>query len=101
MTLETHLYAYTNADVMASTSNIVACQLSLAFYDVYMLFDSSSTNSFISTKLAMSISSVKDRTPRILWTSLPSGEILLLEFFLRQISITINGIILKVYLNTI
>ena len=82
MTLQTHMFAYTNADVMDSTLNVVACQLSLAFSDVYVLFDSEATHSFISTKLALSISSVKDRTPRILKTSLSSGDILLLEFFL-------------------
>ena len=93
---QAQLYAYTNADAMASTSNVVAGQLSLASYDVYALFDSGATHSFISTKLALSISSDKDRTSRILRTSLPSGEILLSEFFLRQTPIIINGVTLKV-----
>ena len=30
MTPQAHMYAYTNADVMASTLNAVACQFSLA-----------------------------------------------------------------------
>ena len=80
---QAQLYAYTNADAMASTSNVVAGQLSLAFYELYALFDSGATHSFILTKLASSISSDKDTTSRILRTSLLSGEILLSEFFLR------------------
>ena len=75
MTLQTHMFAYTNADVMDSTLNVLVCQLSLAFYDVYVFFDSGATHSFISTKLALSISSVKDRNPRILKPSLSLGEI--------------------------
>ena len=66
ITLQTHLYAYTNANVMDSTLNVVACQLSLAFYDVYAIFYSGATYSFISPKLALSISSVKDRTQEFL-----------------------------------
>ena len=93
---QAQLYTYTNADAIASTSNVVLGQLSLASYDVYVLFDSGATDSFISTKLAFSISSDKDRTSRILRTSLPSGEILLSEFFLRQTPIIINGVTLKV-----
>ena len=81
---QAQLYAYTNAYAMASTSNVVAGQLSLAFHDVYALFDSGITHSFISTKLTLRISSEKDRTPRILKTSLPSGEILLSKFFLEK-----------------
>ena len=83
---------------MDSTLNVVACQLSLAFYDVYALFDSRATYSLSSIKLTLSISSDNDRTSRILRTSLLSGEILLSEFFLRQIPITINGVTLKVNL---
>ena len=80
---QAQLYAYTNTDAMASTSNVVAGQLSLASYDVYAIFDSGATHSFISTKLTLSISSDKDRTSRILRTSLPSGDILLSEFFFK------------------
>ena len=93
---QAQLYAYTNADAMASISNVVAGQLTLASFDVYALFDSAATHSFISTKLALNISSDKDRTPRILRTSLTLGEILLSEFFLRQIPIMINVVTLKV-----
>ena len=71
MTPQASRYVYNNADVMASTSNVVVCQLSRASYDVYVLFDSGATHSFILTKLALSISSIKDRTPRIFRTSLP------------------------------
>ena len=80
---QAHLYAYTNADIMVSTSNVVACQLSLASNDVFVLSDSGTTHSFISTKLALSISSNKDRTLMILRTSLLSGEILISKFILR------------------
>ena len=81
---------------MVNTYNVESSQLSLASYDMYALFDSGATHSFISTKLALSISSDKYRTSRILRTSLPSGEILLSKFFLRKIPITINGVTLKV-----
>ena len=81
---------------MASTSNVVAGQTSLASYEVYTLFDSGATHSFISTKLALKISDSKDRTPRLLRTALPSGEILLSEFVLKEMPIMINGVTLRV-----
>ena len=92
---QARLYAYTNADAVASTSNVVAGQTSLASYDVYTLFDTGVSHSFISTKLALSISNSYDRTPRLLRTALPSGEILISEFFLRKIPIIINGVMLR------
>lgn len=95
------LFTYPNADGVVRTLNIVASQLSLASYDVYTLFDSGATHSFISTKLALKIRSEKNQTPRILRTSLHSGKILLLEFFLKQILITINGVTLQADLMTI
>ena len=91
---QAHLYAYTNVDAMASTSNVVAGQTSLATYDVLTLFDSGATHSFISSKLALSISGSKDRTPKLLRTALPSGEMLLSEFLLKETPITINGVTL-------
>ena len=55
-----------------------------SLHDVYALFDYGVTHSFILTKLALSISSVNNRTLKILRTSLALSEILLLEFFLRS-----------------
>ena len=87
---QAQLYAYTNADAIASTSNVVAGQTLVHSVDVYTLFDSGATHSFISTKLARSLKEC-DRNPRILRTTLPSGEVLLSEFYLRQVPIMING----------
>ena len=89
---QAQLFAYTNADTLASTSNVVAGQTLLKSCDVYTLFDSGATHSFISTKLALSLSSCKDRVPSLLKTALPSGEILLSKFYLKQVLITINGV---------
>ena len=69
---QAHLYTYTNIYAIANTSDVVVVQLSLASYEVHALFDLGSTHSFISTKLTLSISRDKDRTPKILWISLPS-----------------------------
>ena len=59
---QTQLYDYTNTDAVASTSKVVAGQTSLATYDVYTLFDSGVTHSFISIKMTLSISSSSDRS---------------------------------------
>ena len=91
---QAQLFAYTNADTLASTSNVVAGQTLLKSCNVYTLFDSGATHSFISTKLALSLSSCNDRIPSLLRTILPSGEILLSEFYLKQVPITIKGVIL-------
>ena len=80
---QARLYAYTNVGTAASTSNVMAGQTLIASYNMYMLFDSGASHSFISTKLALSISSSCDRTLRLLRTALPSGEILISKFFLR------------------
>ena len=93
---QAQLYAYTNADTLASTSNVIAGQTSLASYEVYTLFDSGATRSFISTKLALKITDNKDRTPRLLRTALPSGEILLSKFVLKEMPVMINGVTLRV-----
>ena len=62
---------------------------------MYTLLDTGASHSFISTKLALSISSSCDKTPRLLRTALTSGEILIFEIFLRQIPIIINGVMLR------
>lgn len=59
---EAQLYAYTNADVMASTSSVMEGQTSLYSYEVYTLFDSGASHSLISTKLALSLSNSSNRT---------------------------------------
>ena len=51
--------------------------------------------------MALSISGSKDRTPKLLRTALPSGEILLSEFLLKETPITINGVILHADLRAI
>ena len=92
---QARLYAYTNANVMASTSSVMAGQTLLDSYEVYTLFDSGASHSFISTKLALSLSNSSNRTLKLMRIVLLTGEILQLEFFLRQISITINGVTLR------
>ena len=93
---QAQLYAYINAKAMAITSNTVAGQTSLVIYDLYTLFNSGTTHSFISTKMAFSTNSGSDKIPRILRIALCSAKILMLEFFMRQNMITINGVILCV-----
>ena len=62
---------------------------------MYTLFDSGAIHSFISTKLALSMSDSIARTPSLLRTALLSGEILLSEFYLKQVPITVNGVTLQ------
>ena len=76
-TPQARLYANTNIDAITSTSNVVASQLPLASFNVYTLFDSGTTHSFIPIMLALRISNSKDRILIILRTTLPSGKVLL------------------------
>ena len=64
---------------------------------MYDLFDFGATHSFISRTLALIISNSKDKV-LILRSILPSGEVLMSEFCLKQVPITINGVELRVNL---
>ena len=81
--LQSQLFAYTNIDTLASTSNVITGKKLLASYNVHTLFDSSVTHSFISTNLALSLSNYNNRIPNLIRTTLPSSESLLSEFILR------------------
>ena len=58
---------------------------------MYDLFDFGATHSFIYRTLALIISNSKDKV-LILRSTLPSGEVLMSEFCLKQVPITINGV---------
>ena len=94
----TQIYAYTNADAIAGTSNVVAGQILVSSYFAQVLFDSGASHSFISKKLAHIISKPEDRTHQVTRTSLPSGEILESDYVLRNFPVEINGVCVNVNL---
>jgi len=60
------IYAYTNADALASTSNVVTGQLLLVRYDVFVLFDSDATHYFIFLELARKSCDIIEKTIKFL-----------------------------------
>jgi len=88
---QARIYAYTRGDAATGTSTVVTGQLPVANYDAYALFDSGATHSFMSSKVAKHLDSTKDRINQPFRTALPSGEILLSNYWLRNVPIIICG----------
>ena len=86
---------------MACTLNVMARQLFLASFDVYDLLGFGATHSFISRTLALSIGNSEDKVLTLLRMVFPSGEVLMSEFCLKHVLITINSVELRVDLKAI
>ncbi|KAL5543368.1 hypothetical protein UlMin_007152 [Ulmus minor] len=75
----------------AGTSNVVTGQLSVAKMSAYVLFDSGATHSFISNSFADRLNWVRDRMNQSFHVALPSGEVLLSNYWVRHIPIVFSG----------
>ena len=62
---QARIYAYTNADALASSSNVVAGQLPIAHLDALVLFDSGATHCFISLELARRLGDSVVKTKKV------------------------------------
>ncbi|GMN19423.1 hypothetical protein TIFTF001_045185 [Ficus carica] len=93
------IYAYTKEDVQAGPSTVVTGQLHFAQQDAYLLIDSRATHSFTSPRFAKKLGRASDRIGRTFRTALPSGEILLSDYWIRHIPIIICG--REMYVNLI
>ena len=93
------IYAYTKEGVQAGPSTVVTGQLPFAQQDAYVLIDSGATHSFTSPKFAKKLGRGSDRIGRTFRTALPSGEILLSDYWIRHVPIIICG--REMYVNLI
>ncbi|KAL5563785.1 hypothetical protein UlMin_033532 [Ulmus minor] len=75
----------------AGTSNVVTGQLSVAKMSAYVLFDSGATHSFISNSFADRLNWVRDRMNQSFHVALPSGEVLLSNYWVRHVPIVFSG----------
>ena len=86
---QAYIYAYTKGDAEAGTSNVVTGQLSLAKQDAHVLIDSGTTHSFVSYAFAKKLCRGEERIRKTFRTALPSGDVLLSEYWVRQVPIII------------
>ena len=86
---QAQIYAYTNADTLASTSNVVAGYLSLTQHEAYVLFDSGFVHSFVSHELTKKTTSNINRIHKVFRMTLSSREVWLSKYCRRQVLITI------------
>ncbi|KAL5578375.1 hypothetical protein UlMin_020074 [Ulmus minor] len=85
------IFTFSRNDAEAETSNVVTGQLSVAKMSAYVLFDSSATHSFISNSFADRLNWVRDRMNQSFHIALPSGEVLLSNYWVRHVPIVFSG----------
>ncbi|KAL5559193.1 hypothetical protein UlMin_035404 [Ulmus minor] len=85
------IYAYSKDDAEAGTSKVVTGQLTVANKYAKVLFDSGATHSFASTVFADCVGRGKDKMGQIFRTALPSGDIMLSNYWLCSVPIVIAG----------
>ena len=83
------IYAYSKDDAEAGTSKVVTGQLTVANKCAKVLFDSGATHSFASTVFADCVGRGKDKIGQIFRTALPSGDVMLSNYWLRSVPIVI------------
>ena len=94
---QARIFAYTRGDAEAGTSQVVTGQISIttpdtiAAYDAIALFDSGATHSFVSLEFGQKLGRSVDKLEQPFKTSLPSGEILWSNFWIRNIPVVICG----------
>ena len=86
---QARIYAYTKGDAEAGTSHVVTGQISITTHDAIALFDSGATHSFISLMFAQKLGRGVDSLDQLFRTSLPFGEILWSNFWIRNTSVVI------------
>ncbi|KAL5551368.1 hypothetical protein UlMin_001544 [Ulmus minor] len=85
------IFTFSRNDAEAGTSNVVTGQQSVAKMSAYVLFDSGATHSFISNSFADQLNWVKDRMNQSFHIALPSGEVLLSNYWVRHMPIVFSG----------
>ena len=88
---QARIYAYTKGDAEAGTSHVVTGQVSIATFDAIALFDSGATHSFISLDFAQRLGRGLNSLVQPFKTSLPSGEILWSDFWIRNAPVVMCG----------
>ncbi|KAL5578237.1 hypothetical protein UlMin_019936 [Ulmus minor] len=78
------IFTFSRNDAEAGTSNVVTGQLFVAKMSAYVLFDSGATHSFISNSFADRLNWVSDRMNQSFHVALPSEEVLLSNYWVRQ-----------------
>ncbi|KAL5568094.1 hypothetical protein UlMin_024669 [Ulmus minor] len=78
-------------DAEAGTSKVVTGQLTVANRCANVLFDSGATHSFASTMFASCVNRGKDKINQMFRTILPSGDVMLSNYWLRAVPIVIAG----------
>ncbi|KAL5546588.1 hypothetical protein UlMin_006275 [Ulmus minor] len=84
------IYAYTKGNAKAGGSKVVTCQLPIVNKIAHVLFDSEATHSFISTMFADCLDRSKDNIRQTFRTVLPSGGIILSNYWLRDVPVVIS-----------
>ncbi|KAL5577635.1 hypothetical protein UlMin_019334 [Ulmus minor] len=92
------VYAYTKRDAETGSTDVVTGQLLVANCYARVLFDSGATHSFASHIFADCLGRERDRIDQVFRTALPSGEILLSSYWLREVPINIADKELRVNL---
>ncbi|KAL5561949.1 hypothetical protein UlMin_031696 [Ulmus minor] len=85
------IFTFSRNDAEAGTSNVVTGQLSVAKMSAYVLFDSGATHSFISNSFADRLNWVRDRMNQSFHVALPTGEVLLSNYWARHVPIVFSG----------
>ncbi|KAL5548506.1 hypothetical protein UlMin_003737 [Ulmus minor] len=85
------IYAYIRDDAEAGTSKVVTGQLFVANKYALVLFDSGATHSFASTSFADCVDRGKDVINQTFRTALPSGDVMISSYWLRNVPIVIFG----------
>ncbi|KAL5540692.1 hypothetical protein UlMin_043344 [Ulmus minor] len=92
------VYAYTKRDAETGSTDVVTGQLLVTNCYARVLFDSGATHSFVSHTFADCLGRERNRIDQVFRTALPSGEILLSSYWLREVPINIADKELRVNL---
>ncbi|KAL5573275.1 hypothetical protein UlMin_022872 [Ulmus minor] len=84
------IYAYTKGDAEAGGSKVVTGQLPVANMVARVLIDSGATHSFISVIFADCLHRSKDTIRQTFRTVLPSGDIMLSNYWLRAVPVVVS-----------
>ena len=85
------MYALTQGEAEAGTSNVMTGQISIAHTSTYTLINSRASHSFLFAYFIKKLDMVLELLNDVCNVSLPSGENLLSQFSFKVIPVKING----------